>query len=331
MTAGNIIVFAVSGAVGFDPHAGIVYNNNACSSSASAPTVTGVSTSLPYDLVIGWAGRAVVTTASNTVSTINGNTATAISVASSDAWAEYYSASSQLSATSCNFGTSRTYWSMFCDALTADTAYVRNLSPTVSVTPGTKIAVVHSPSVTVTESASIQKVDVAKATATVSVTPSVKDAILHKVADTITATVSVANNILHKIADTITITPSISCTHNSLVCGATAYVYTLVDTITVTPSLLSDAVHYLADTVTITPSISCTHNSLVCGAIAYVYNVIVSVSVKPVILCVYNLSDCVGVVVPSVVVGPNIDWVLLIPLVMVILLAALAATRRRRR
>lgn len=114
--------FGVSGAntgSPFDPDVSLPKSSaSSCTSSSSAPTVTGVSTNGTNDFIFAMSGA--YTSVTESAGTIAGSSATKIkSVAGTgeSLVAEYKIVSSAESGTTCSFGTSTTYWGAECDAI----------------------------------------------------------------------------------------------------------------------------------------------------------------------------------------------------------------------
>jgi flagellin-like protein len=111
----SVVAFAISGAktpTYFDQNAGLPYS--AISTSNNAPSVTGVTTSNQYDMIIGLQGSRAATTetAGNGYTLINSITSTAGSAA-----AEYQIVTNTLSGATVSFGTSTSSWAMIVDAV----------------------------------------------------------------------------------------------------------------------------------------------------------------------------------------------------------------------
>lgn len=120
-TAASGEEFAVSGAnIGspFDPNSAVPATATACSATAAAPTVSGVSTTNVNDFVFALFGG--YTSKTETAGAIAGTTATLMKTVAGtgDSLAtEYRVVSAAESSQSCAFGTTTTYWGILCDAL----------------------------------------------------------------------------------------------------------------------------------------------------------------------------------------------------------------------
>jgi hypothetical protein len=138
-TGATVIAFGVSGATGFDPHAGLTYSasDSPCSSS-TVPTVSSVSTTYPSDFVFDFTANFFGTAQAS--GTIGGQASTQIQGSTNvDTYSEYYMTSSPLSSSSCAFVSATEDWGIFCDALTNDvtqpiTVTMANSAPAATLT-----------------------------------------------------------------------------------------------------------------------------------------------------------------------------------------------------
>ena len=113
------------------------------------------------------------------------------------------------------------------------------------------------------------------------------------------------------------------------------FVFTLSETVSASPSVANKVMHQLSDTVSITPSIQKIGKELVAAAVSLTPSVSVAnmklvspvVTVNAAIACILNGFNC-PTTTSQIIVGPNIDWIIVVPFVMVILLALLAKRRR---
>jgi flagellin-like protein len=116
-TQNNVVAFAISGAntaAPFDPNSGLPYSSTG--STTNTPSVTGVTTTNQYDMIIGLTGSRTTTTqtAGSSYTLIQSVTSTAGSAA-----AEYRIVSATQSSATVSFGTSTggTTWAMNVDAV----------------------------------------------------------------------------------------------------------------------------------------------------------------------------------------------------------------------
>ncbi|MHB8584878.1 MAG: hypothetical protein ACYDDF_03460 [Thermoplasmatota archaeon] len=121
-TAGSGIAFGVSGAntaAPFDPNAALPASGvSACSATAAAPTVSGVSTTADTDLLMSFfGGYTTATETAGTLDGVSGTVDTTVSGVGDSNAVETAQATASGSSFSCTFGLASTYWGALCDAI----------------------------------------------------------------------------------------------------------------------------------------------------------------------------------------------------------------------
>ena len=121
-TSASGIVFGVSAAdttTPFDPAAGLPKTGlSACTATATAPTVSAVTTVADTDFVFAlFGGYTSVTETAGAIAGTTGTLVVAVAGTGSSNAVEYRAMTTSQSSTSCAFGTSTTYWGVLCDAL----------------------------------------------------------------------------------------------------------------------------------------------------------------------------------------------------------------------
>jgi hypothetical protein len=119
--AASGISVAVAGAdtvTPFDPYSTLPKGTTACSTTASAPSISSLYTDADDDLVFGlFGGYTAVNQTAGTIGTATPTLAKIVSGTGDSNALEYITTSASLSSSSCKYGATTTYWKILCDAI----------------------------------------------------------------------------------------------------------------------------------------------------------------------------------------------------------------------